>query len=260
MRLVLVGLLVLVMAGAANAADLSKGNDGVSAQLEASRSLIYCAGVNFDSAFYQDALYAYGNALSVGAGAHVLTTLDFVHYGYGFSGPYDYDLLVYDAATCTVVGEVTGLVASDAAANNVQELVDLCPYNLVVTGDLLVLIHPLTCLSPTDCYPDVGMDFSTPPDGCGSRAEVGVPGTCVQILSSSGVVDFLQGITIDECAPPVPTGACCFAGALCEVVTQSACLAAGGEYIGDGSLCVPDPCAPVPVEVKTWGAVKALYR
>ncbi len=257
MRLVLIGLLVLFMASTASAADLTKGTPANATSFEPTRDMIYCSGVNADNAFYENGIYAYGNMLSVGEENHTLTTLDFLHYGWGFAGPYDYDLLVYDALTCTVVHEVNGLVAADAAEQDVQELVDLCPYNMVVTGDLFVLIHPLSCYVPTDCYPDLYFDISTPPDGCGVRAEVGVPESCVQILSSSGVVDFLQGITIDECEEL--TGACCIPGALCQILTEAECLAGGGTYIGDGSLCDPDPCV-VPVEVKSWSAVKALYR
>jgi hypothetical protein len=47
-----------------------------------------------------------------------------------------------------------------------------------------------------------------------------------------------------NCAPPA-TGACCFPGPICEVMTQSACATEGGTYQGDNTVCVPNPC-PYP--------------
>lgn len=256
MRLVLIALLVLTLAGAASAADLTK--DQATGDLQF-RSSHFCTGAYDSNAFYQYAIYAYGNALSVGTGGP-LTTLDFVHNGYGFAGPYNYTLWVYDEATCTVVGSIPGLVAPDAAAGSIQTLVDLCPYDLAVSGDIIVAIQGQSCYNATDCYPDVEFDYApNPVDGCGMRIEVGVPNTCVQILSTNGVVDFLLGVVVDECAPPPVTGACCVPGALCQVLTQTDCLAQGGVYLHDGP-CLPTDCVPTPVETVNWGAIKALYR
>jgi len=39
-----------------------------------------------------------------------------------------------------------------------------------------------------------------------------------------------------------PRGACCPPGGPCRFVTEEECLAMGGEYVGDGILCEPDPC------------------
>lgn len=258
MRLVLIALLVLTMAGAAGAADLSRDQAGTGQQVSHSRSLVYCVGSNYDNAFYENGIYAYGNALTMD-GSGPLTTLDFYHDGYGFVGPYDYTLFVYDAATCTVIGSVPGLVAGDAAAGLIEEVVDLCPYDLAVTGDIVVAIQPQSCIVPTDCYPDIGFDVTTPPAGCGMRATVGVDGSCVQILSTSGVVDFLLGVTFNECAAPPVTGACCVPGATCVVLSAADCALAGGTYVHDGP-CTPADCESIPTEATSWGAVKALYR
>ena len=48
---------------------------------------------------------------------------------------------------------------------------------------------------------------------------------------------------------PDPTGACCF-DVDCSDLTETDCLALGGEYKGDGSFCNgdPAPCAPEPCE------------
>lgn len=61
------------------------------------------------------------------------------------------------------------------------------------------------------------------------------------------------------CTPPPVTGACCV-DFVCSIVSAADCAAAGGTYYGDDSLCVPSPCPPVPVENKSWGKVKSLYR
>jgi hypothetical protein len=243
------------MAGAANAADLSKGGSNSGLQFSATRTLntYTCVGQVDENAFYQYAQYAYGNAYSIGATPGPLTSVEFVHNGWGFSGPYNFTLYVYDAPTCTVIGSVPGLVASDAASGAIIESFDVSAAAIVASGDVLVLVHPLSCAAATDCYPDLSW-CATGAAGCGSRAEVGVPGTCVQILSSAGIVDFLEAATFDQVAPA--TGACCI-GADCTITTATGCA---GQYMGDGTTCGPNTCVPVPVELSTWGAVKALYR
>ncbi|HET9233640.1 MAG TPA: DNRLRE domain-containing protein, partial [Candidatus Eisenbacteria bacterium] len=45
--------------------------------------------------------------------------------------------------------------------------------------------------------------------------------------------------------PPPPTGACCFDDGSCAELTEADCMAAGGDYGGDNSLCVPDLCPVV---------------
>ena len=39
-----------------------------------------------------------------------------------------------------------------------------------------------------------------------------------------------------------PVGACCFYTNGCLQVTETFCLANGGEYLGDGTVCWPNPC------------------
>jgi hypothetical protein len=60
--------------------------------------------------------------------------------------------------------------------------------------------------------------------------------------------------------PPSAVGACCFPAGVCLQGTPLACQMAGGIYVGDGTSCEPDPCAPVPVEPSTWGRLKASYH
>jgi hypothetical protein len=58
---------------------------------------------------------------------------------------------------------------------------------------------------------------------------------------------------------PTPTGACCDpVTGDCTVTTQAGC---GGQYLGDGISCTPNPCTqPVPTKESTWGQIKAQYR
>jgi hypothetical protein len=257
MRLVLIALLVLTMAGAANAVDLSKGGSNSGLQFSATRTLntYTCVGQSDDNALYQNSGYAYGNAYSIGAIPGPLMSVQFAHNGWGFSGPYDFTLYVYDAPTCTVIGSVAGLVAADAAAGTIVETFDVSASAIVASGDVLVLIAPLTCLAATDCYPDLSFDYTTPPQGCGSLAQVGVAGSCRQVTTASGILDFLEAATFDQGTAPA-TGACCV-GTVCTITTATDCA---GQYMGDGTACGPNTCVPVPVELSTWGAVKALYR
>ncbi len=41
--------------------------------------------------------------------------------------------------------------------------------------------------------------------------------------------------------PPGPVGACCIGG-VCYILDSMSCSVAGGTYMGDGTLCSPDPC------------------
>jgi len=43
-------------------------------------------------------------------------------------------------------------------------------------------------------------------------------------------------------AAPAPTGACCLGDGTCSTLTQSACLAAGGEYVENGAPCAAVIC------------------
>jgi hypothetical protein len=45
-----------------------------------------------------------------------------------------------------------------------------------------------------------------------------------------------------NCAPPPPTGACCFDNGACVTLTYDGCFSQGGNYYGDGIPCTPNPC------------------
>ncbi|MGD8451774.1 MAG: NosD domain-containing protein [Phycisphaerae bacterium] len=76
---------------------------------------------------------------------------------------------------------------------------------------------------------------------CGDCNGNGVPDACDIENGTSLDVCPLDGIP-DECQP---AGACCLRGA-CIVAQEAACLAAGGEYHGDGMMCSGVEC-PEPL-------------
>jgi len=70
----------------------------------------------------------------------------------------------------------------------------------------------------------------------------------------------LIGALGSGCGGPTPTGACCFPDGSCRLLREAECADEQGEYQGDDTSCVPIPCQPTPVEVTTWGRVKAVFR
>jgi hypothetical protein len=51
---------------------------------------------------------------------------------------------------------------------------------------------------------------------------------------------------------PLVTGACCLSDGSCTSVPSSSCASAGGEYVGDGFPCSPNPC-PQPTGACCFG-------
>jgi hypothetical protein len=87
--------------------------------------------------------------------------------------------------------------------------------------------------------------------GIGGGANLGDP-RFVNFELISGNQHFAVGDTALPC--PDPTGACCF-DTDCNDLSETDCLALGGEYNGDGSFCNgdPPPCAPEPCEGDVTG-------
>jgi hypothetical protein len=85
-------------------------------------------------------------------------------------------------------------------------------------------------------------------------------GVCTEVLETECAGEFFGEGTLCQdviCEPPVGTGACCFVGAPCQILTAAECDAAGGTYLGDDTPC--DDC-PTATETTTWGSIKANYR
>ena len=110
--------------------------------------------------YYQATDDRIGNVFDFGTGA-LLGTVSFVHYGYGFAGPYNYDIEIWDPASCTMVVAKNNLVAGDAANALATETVDMCPSGIYLSGQMMVTIDPNSCAAPNDCYPDLMYDDQT---------------------------------------------------------------------------------------------------
>jgi hypothetical protein len=113
-------------------------------------------------------------------------------------------------------------------------------YNADVTYDpYCVYADPLFCAPPAD-------DFSLRADS-----------PCLPEHSPCGL---LIGALGQGCGGPALMGACCFADGSCLVREESQCDDEQGSYQGDGTVCEPGLCVPIPVEKSTWGRIKAQYR
>ncbi len=60
--------------------------------------------------------------------------------------------------------------------------------------------------------------------------------------------------------PDGPLGACCFVDGTCMEIDQVECESGGGVFQGPKSSCEPNPCVPVAVQHRTWGAIKHSFR
>ncbi len=84
-------------------------------------------------------------------------------------------------------------------------------------------------------------------------SELAPPGFSITSISSFGednagelyICDLFGGevFKIIPVNPPDPTGACCLSFG-CLVLTEVVCGINNGEYEGDSTLCLPDPCPP----------------
>jgi len=65
------------------------------------------------------------------------------------------------------------------------------------------------------------------------------------------------GTTCETVECPLPTGACCDEVGNCTITTMADCA---GTYLGDGTVCDPNPCPTPARQDATWGQIKANYR
>jgi len=70
----------------------------------------------------------------------------------------------------------------------------------------------------------------------------------------------LIGALPQACPWVPPNGACCFPDGTCLVTSGQECEVLQGLYMGDSTLCQPNPCQPVPIESTTWGRIKMGFR
>lgn len=87
-----------------------------------------------------------------------------------------------------------------------------------------------------------------------------VSGRHYLILDSAGAETFGTWTLEYEILCRGDSAVCCTASGNCVVTSPSACEQDGGTYLPSETICVPDPCAPSPVDERSWGGIKALYR
>jgi hypothetical protein len=64
-----------------------------------------------------------------------------------------------------------------------------------------------------------------------------------------------------DCDPnPCVPAACCFDDGSCQMLDEEDCLAEDGDPQGAGTVCEPNPCTPVRAKQATWGMIKAVFR
>jgi len=81
------------------------------------------------------------------------------------------------------------------------------------------------------------------------------------VFSGVPELGYVMNVCGLNCVPPPPPGACCNAMGVCVMMdTPDLCAFMGGTWMGEGVQCAPGICPATPVETKSWGAVKNLYR
>ncbi len=195
-KLTLLAIFIFV-ATSAFALDMRTGPKGMVDWPNNDREVYSCDDGFQDSGLYQDNLTVYSNAFDVGGGG-MLTSIEFWHYAWGeLAGPYDYMVIVYDEASCTVLCEIGPLQAADAMNDHVLESVDLTPYGCMVSGYVTVGIQALS-MSPYGYYhPTIDFEY-LPLDGCMRLVDYASSTGC-DVPSDQG--DFLLRIGVTDATP-----------------------------------------------------------
>lgn len=127
-----------------------------------------------------------------------------------------------------------------------RTVVDLDANQIIQVGIRDLSGGPEALYTPTGWYLFGGAVPQGPPDAIRWFGGGGGPGQNTTAWDNAVVV---QG-TVAE-------GACCLAGGECIISSPTECQ---GQYMGDGTVCVPNPCEGVPVDRTTWGAIKNKYH
>jgi len=197
----------MVLAASAQAISLKKSPVGESRQNPVDFTLVGCDdGFEFNALFQGNA-NSYGNVFNFGAVSSQLDRIEFYHCGWNtLGGPYDYNVELWDRATCTRVAVAVGKQAADAfdcsgPSPSVLEVEALCNDNLRSVGQTIVAIDPNSCAAPNDCYPDLTFDdqiFIT----CPFTIAQGPPAVCSDVSGSFG--PFLLRIDLNGCQTSIP--------------------------------------------------------
>ncbi len=134
----------------------------------------------------------------------------------------------------------TSLICSDVDSAGVDSWIASISYD-----GQCIFTDPLFC-APATCSQTTGGDWMLSDNS-----------PCLPWNSPCGI---LIGALDAGCGVAYPPGACCLPGGTCVVVSAYICSMQQGSYLGNGTLCQPDPCQPTPVERTSWGRIKAAYR
>jgi hypothetical protein len=117
-------------------------------------------------------------------------------------------------------GEGTAVTWATAQTSTILDIYWAAAYNYYGNAQTLDLgVHPTQ-----------GADF----------ADDSIP-SVLDPIAFFGSFGFATAGTL-PCPPDVADGACCFADGSCAVISRDACGADGGEFLGDGTSCDPNPC------------------
>ncbi len=145
-------------------------------------------------------------------------------------------------------GASVGTVWYEFTASSTDALISTCNTSSSVSDTIIAVFDvggACPPFSPSDeiaCSEDAG-------GSCDRLSEVCVEGLIPGNVYTFVVASFDNGsrgpITVDlKC--PCPLGACCFFDGGCQVLRPDQCIAAGGTYQGDDTLCDPNSCPPAP--------------
>jgi hypothetical protein len=161
---------------------------------------LYCDDGSGETFLYSASENWYGNLFVLPCDVAQLKSIRFFHHGFGFAGPYDYNLHILDAS-CNQIAVFTGLQAQDASSTLEEEIVDLSSYNLCLDGDFMVMVEPLSCVdAPTDqdCYPSMYFDTSPGTNPANACSRIRLPSSnCVQFTVGGNYGNYLLRATID---------------------------------------------------------------
>jgi len=77
-------------------------------------------------------------------------------------------------------------------------------------------------------------------------------------LWPGGAYYYIDDVSVELALPTEQ--ACCLSDNSCSMQFPGECTLLGGIPAGPGTTCTPNPCAPTKSRLRTWGAVKTIYR
>ncbi|MCH2133385.1 MAG: hypothetical protein MK116_06520 [Phycisphaerales bacterium] len=174
-----------------------------------------------------------------GSGTANFTTCD--------AGSYDTSMVLYRGSSCNSLTQVAcnGDGAADGSCQTYHSQID----GIAVTAGetYYIRIGGWQAATGTGTL-TISTDFGSDPIGACCML-MGGEKTCVGDQTEADCTEFGSGDwqgAGTSCSDPnpcnLPGGACCF-GSTCEIYEEAfACGNSGGDYLGDGTTCDPNPC------------------